>query len=70
MIPIYLRHRLCGRELSIAVLQHDAALYVYCDHCRDIVEDGEIDPPIDEDKVRLRIDEERVRPMLTDGDTE
>jgi hypothetical protein len=70
MIPIYLRHKNCGRELSIAVLQHDAAIYVYCEHCHDLVEDGEIDPPIDEDKVRLRVDEARVRPMLTDGESE
>ena len=62
--PMFLRHKPCGGPLSVAVLRDDVAIYVYCEHCCDLVEDGDIDPPVDETAVRLRVDEERVRVRL------
>jgi len=38
----YLKHSICGSLLTIACLVDDVAMYVYCNHCNDIVEDGEI----------------------------
>lgn len=59
-----LRHSLCGHEVSVAVLTGDAAIYVWCEHCHDIVEEGELTPGSDETQVRLRVDGRRVRPYL------
>ncbi len=58
-----LKHKPCGNPVSVAVLNNDVAIYLYCEHCHDLVEDGELDPPVDETKVKIRIDEERVRPF-------
>jgi hypothetical protein len=63
---MFLKHTLCGREVSIAVLNDDVALYVYCEHCHDLIEDGELDPKINETLVRLRVDRARVRPTWRD----
>jgi hypothetical protein len=65
-----LRHKPCGGLLSVAVLNDDVAIYVYCETCRDLVEDGEIVPPIDEAAVRLHIDQDRVRPYRPARDEE
>lgn len=62
---MFLKHTRCGREVSIAVLNDDVALYVYCEHCRDLVEDGELDPKVDETQVCLRVDRWRVRCQTT-----
>ena len=60
-----LRHSRCGAEVQIAVLRHDVAIYVWCETCHDIVEEGELLPlGASESKVRLRVDAERVRPFL------
>lgn len=62
-LEVYLKHVRCGNPVSIAVLDHDVAYYVYCEHCRDLVEEGELHPPVDEARVRVRVDRERVRPV-------
>jgi hypothetical protein len=62
----FLKHTKCGSEVSIAVLNQDVALYVYCEHCHDLVEDGELDPKVDETRVRISVDRERVRPLIQD----
>jgi hypothetical protein len=36
------RHAICGHPVTIAVLDHDDAIYVCCIHCCDIVEAGEL----------------------------
>ncbi len=60
-----LRHAVCGHEVSIAVLRHDVAIYVWCEHCQDIVEEGDLLPvDADETRVRLCVDKERIRPWL------
>jgi len=69
-MPKALRRIVCGWPLSIAVLNHDVAIYVYCEHCGDLVEEGEISPPIDETAVRLHVDQNRVRPYLEDDDAD
>lgn len=37
-----IKHKNCGHEVTIAVQVDDVAIYVYCDYCGDIVEDGEL----------------------------
>ena len=37
-----LTHAKCRGPVTIATLHHDVALYVYCEKCHDIVEDGEL----------------------------
>lgn len=41
--PINLiRHKDCGQPVSVALLNDDMAIYVFCDTCNDIVEAGEL----------------------------
>lgn len=47
-----LRHKNCGSRLTLAVLEGDVAIYVWCDTCHDLVEFGEllgVDFPQDND---------------------
>lgn len=50
-----LRHETCGRVVTIAVLNNDVALYVFCEHCNDLVEDGELVPAADVNARRFAI---------------
>lgn len=61
-----LKHVRCGMPVSIAVLKGDVAYYVWCETCRDLVEEGELFPPLNETAVRLHVDRERVRPVFGD----
>lgn len=58
-----LTHVRCGKPVSIAALRGDVALYVWCETCCDLVEEGELFPAMDETAVRLQVDRERVRPV-------
>ena len=62
----FLKHKNCGQDVSIAVLNHDVAYYVYCDTCRDLVEFGELDLPVNENQIRLQVDRSRIRPTFND----
>lgn len=58
------KHTKCGQPVTVAVLQHDAAIYVWCNTCNDIVENGELDIPTDVNAAPLCLDIERDRSLI------
>jgi hypothetical protein len=47
-----LTHTRCKKPVSLAVLLHDVAIYVWCPTCNDIVEAGELEGlPTEDDGV-------------------
>jgi hypothetical protein len=56
-----LRHKNCGEPVGIAVLNHDVAIYVFCDACNDLVEYGELEGVTDINAEKFYIAQGRIR---------
>lgn len=48
MAASIVRHKACGEPVTIAVYQHDVAIYVHCNTCDDLVETGELELTLSE----------------------
>jgi hypothetical protein len=40
---MFILHSTCKQPVTIAALDNDVAVYVYCDTCHDIVEENELE---------------------------
>jgi hypothetical protein len=54
-----IRHKLCGRPVTVAVLTQDVAIYVFCETCHDLIEAGELDVPNNNDDEGREINSRR-----------
>lgn len=43
MAASIVRHKTCGEPVTIAVYQHNVAVYIHCNHCNDMVEAGDLE---------------------------